>query len=210
MKVSASMLSADPTRLGEDLLAAARGGADAIHWDVMDGNYVDAITFGAHVIERHRKLTDIPFEVHLMVCNPDRHVSTFAECGADIIIIHPETCHHLHRTLRRIVDMGKKAGVALNPSTTTEFIEYCDGVLDMVLVMTVNPGYSGQSFLESQLKKISKLRKALPPKIEIIVDGGINASTAAVCRESGATGCVTGAFLFGHEDYKTAIQSLKR
>jgi ribulose-phosphate 3-epimerase len=202
------MLSADPTRLGEQLLAVTHAGADAVHWDIMDGNYVDAITFGAHIVKHHRKLTDIPFEIHLMVTNPDAQIAAFVDAGADLIIVHPETCPHLHRSLGRIKNFGKRAGIALNPSTSPDFIDYCRDVLDMVLVMTVNPGSAGQGFLNLQLEKISIVKKKLPPEMEIAVDGGINAVSAASCRRSGANSCVTGTFLFGGNDYAAAIQSL--
>ncbi|MDR2682111.1 MAG: ribulose-phosphate 3-epimerase [Holosporaceae bacterium] len=204
-----SMLSADSTQLGQQLLAVESAGADRIHWDIMDGNYVEAITFGSHVVAAHRKLTSLPFDVHLMVDDPDRHIDNFASAGADLLIVHPETCKHLHRTLQKIKNLGKEVGVALNPSTPIEVISYCIEMLDVVLVMTVNPGSSGQKFIDSQLKKISVLRKILLPKTEICVDGGINPSTLKKCLENGANNCVTGAFLFNSNSYADAINTLK-
>ncbi|GHU14472.1 ribulose-phosphate 3-epimerase [Alphaproteobacteria bacterium] len=204
-----SMLSADPTRLGQQMLDVELAGADGIHWDIMDGSYVDAITFGAHVIAAHRKLTSLPFNVHLMVDNPDRHVTAFSDSGANSIIVHPETCWHLHRTLDIVKNLGKKSGIALNPATSIESIEYCVDILDIVLVMTVNPGSSGQEFIDSQLKKISTLRKKLPPEIEICVDGGVNPSTFKACVENGANSCITGSFLFNSTDYREAIKCLR-
>ncbi|GHT93897.1 ribulose-phosphate 3-epimerase [Alphaproteobacteria bacterium] len=208
-KIYPSMLSADPARLGQQMLDVELAGADGIHWDVMDGSYVDAITFGAHIIAAHRKLTSLPFDVHLMVDNPEKHISAFADSGADTIIIHPEACKHLHRTLSVIKNLGKKSGIALNPATHIEVIEYCTDILDVVLVMTVNPGSSGQGFINSQLDKISALEKKLSPEIEICVDGCINPSTIKDCVENGAISCVTGSFLFNSEDYRGAIKCLQ-
>jgi ribulose-phosphate 3-epimerase len=203
------MLSADPTRLGQELLAVESAGADRIHWDIMDGNYVEAITFGSRTVAAHRKLTPLPFDVHLMVDNPDRHIENFANAGANLIMVHPEMCKHLHRTLHKIKNLEKKAGIALNPATPVEVISYCIEVLDVVLVMTVNPGSSGQEFLDSQLKKISTLQKILPPPIKIYVDGGINPRTLKKCIERGASGCVTGSFLFGSSNYTDTLNALK-
>jgi ribulose-phosphate 3-epimerase len=203
------MLSADPTKLGQELLALESAGADRVHWDVMDGNYVENITFGSYVVAAHKKLTPLPFDVHLMVDNPDRHIENFASAGADLLIVHPEMCTHLHRTLCKIKNFGKKTGVALNPATPIEIISYCIEMLDVVLIMTVNPGSSGQKFIDSQLKKIYVLREILPSHIKIYVDGGINPSTLKQCLENGANGCVTGAFLFGSGNYADAINALK-
>ena len=203
------MLSADPTKFGQELEDVKAAGADCIHWDIMDGNYVDAITFGSHVIAAHRKITSLRFDAHLMIENPDRHIENFANAGADSIIVHPETCKHLHKTLQSVKSYGKMSGVALNPATSVSYLEYCADIIDIVLVMTVNPGSSGQVFIESLLEKISVLRKLLPESVEICIDGGINAETAKKCVKNGANSLVTGSYLFKSRDYKEAIKSLK-
>jgi ribulose-phosphate 3-epimerase len=203
------MLSANPTKLGEELVALEKAGADAIHWDIMDGVFVDAITFGSHVIAGHRPLTRLQFDVHLMMENPDKHLVSFYRAGADIIIVHTEACAHLHQTLSQIKSLGIKSGLALNPATSIHAIEYCIDVMDMVLVMGVNPGSSGQNFIESQLQKISNLRKILPPTIEVCVDGGIIPRTAFQCCQHGANSLVSGTYIFRNPDYAAAIQELK-
>ena len=159
------MLSANPAEMGAEILKIEKAGADGIHWDIMDGNFVDAITFGAHIVAAHRPLTSLRFDAHLMVENPDKHIKNFAEAGADLIIIHPEACKHLHRSLENILKLGKKAGVALNPATSPDTIIYCHDLISMVLVMTVNPGASGQKFINSQLPKIKFLRDSLPAAV---------------------------------------------
>lgn len=210
VKVYPSMLSADPARLGEELVAVEKAGADGIHWDVMDGSFVDAITFGAHVLAALRPVSSLRFDAHLMVENPEKHLEAFAVAGADSIIVHPETTKHLHRVLGRIKnDFRKMAGVALNPATSPECLEYCWDLLDLVIVMTVNPGSSGQEFIESQLTKIQLLKKIIPKIIEICVDGGINHETAAKCARVGATSFVSGSFLFKNRDYKAGVDTLK-
>ncbi|MDR0968523.1 MAG: ribulose-phosphate 3-epimerase [Holosporaceae bacterium] len=209
MFIYPSMLSADPTRLKEELIAIEKAGADAIHWDVMDGAFVDSITFGHHVVAAHRKLTNLRFDVHLMVENPYRHVENFSKAGADTIIVHAEASRHLHRNLNYIKSFGKKAGAALNPSTPIDVLEYCYDILDMVIVMSVNPGSSGQSFIKSQLKKIAKLKERLPPSIEICVDGGITDETIGECVKCGADAFVSGSYAFKNPDYAEAIRKLK-
>lgn len=211
-----SMLSADPTKLGYELAAVEAAGADCIHWDIMDGNFVEAITFGAHLVAAHRKISKLRFDTHLMVENPDKHIENFVAAGSDSIIIHPETTKHLHRTLNNIKKVGKLAGVALNPATSIDCLDYCSDIVDIVLVMSVNPGSSGQKFIDSQLNKISALRKILPKTTEICVDGGINDMTAKLCIDRGANSLVTGAFLFkndvvsnGYANYAEVIRRLK-
>lgn len=209
VKIYPSMLSANPARLGEELAAIEKAGADGVHWDVMDGSFVDAITFGAHVVAALRPFSKLRFDAHLMVENPEKHLETFVGAGADSIILHPEATRHLHKILWRIKnDFGKMAGVALNPATSLECLEYCWDLLDVVVVMTVNPGSSGQKFIESQLKKIQLLRKIAPKTLEICVDGGVNAETAQKCIESGADSLVSGSFVFGSKDYEEAIKKL--
>lgn len=204
-----SMLSADSTKLGEELCAVERAGADCIHWDIMDGCFVDAITFGAHIVAAHRKMSSLRFDVHLMIENPDRHLEEFAKAGSDSIIVHSETAKHLHRTLCNIKNLGKMAGVALNPATSVDCLEYCPDIIDIVLVMGVNPGSSGQKFIQSQLQKIAQLRKLLPAPTEICVDGGINADTARACTKNGANSLVTGSYLFKSGNYEETIRVLK-
>ena len=209
VKIYPSMLSANPQKFAEELALIEKAGADGIHWDIMDGNFVPAITFGASVVAAHRELTSLPFEVHLMVENPERHLKNFADAGADTIIIHAEACKHLHRNLEDIKKLGKKAGVALNPATGIDCIEFCADLLSVVLVMTVNPGASGQKFIDSQLAKIKKLRETLPDSIEICIDGGINPETLQKCVLKGTDSAVSGAYIFKNSNYREAIDKLK-
>jgi ribulose-phosphate 3-epimerase len=209
MLICPSMLSADPIKLGEELLAVEKAGANAIHWDVMDGAFVDAITFGHHIIAANRRLTNLRFDVHLMVENPGGHIENFSEAGADIIVVHVEACKHLRRVLSDIKSLGRKAGAALNPATPVCSLKRCADILDMVVVMSVNPGSSGQSFIESQLEKISELREILPPYVEICVDGGITDKTIGECARRGASSFVSGSYLFKSPDYSAAINKLK-
>jgi ribulose-phosphate 3-epimerase len=206
--VCPSMLSADPLRLGQELIDVERAGADCIHWDIMDGNFVDAISFGDGVVEAHRKISSLRFDVHLMVKNPEKHIAAFANAGADSIIIHVEACERPRETLCRIKNFGKLSGIALNPETLIESIGCDVDVADIVLVMSVNPGKSGQRFMQSQLEKIEKLRKLLPETTEICVDGGINSETGKECIGRGANSLVMGSFLFKSSDYAHAIRSI--
>ncbi|MDR1333651.1 MAG: ribulose-phosphate 3-epimerase [Holosporaceae bacterium] len=204
-----SMLSANASKLGDELISVHNAGADAIHWDVMDGLFVESITFGHHVISAHRELSNLRFDVHLMVENPERHIKNFAQAGADIIIVHAEACKHLHKVLGDIKLLGKKSGVALNPATSPDGIDYCADIVDMVLVMGVNPGSCGQSFIRSQLNKISNLRKRLPPSVEICIDGGITVLNIKECIEHGAHSFVSGSHIFRSPDYSKTIQKMK-
>lgn len=214
IKVYPSMLSADPGLFREELAAIEAAGADGIHWDIMDGNFVNSITFGAHVLAALRPFSKLRFDAHLMVENPEKHLEAFAEAGADSIIVHSEATKHLHRVLDIIKNkLGKKAGVALNPATSAECLEYCWDLLDIVLLMSVDPGSSGQKFVGSQAKKIEILKKAKQERdredLEICVDGGVNAETAPICIKAGAESLVSGSFLFKNEDYKKAIEEIK-
>jgi len=209
MLICPSMLSADPIRLGEELIKVEQAEADVVHWDVMDGSFVDVITFGDHVIAAHRKLSHLRFDVHLMVENPERHLERFARAGADTIIVHSEACKHLHKVLGEIKSLGKRSGVALNPATSIDCLEYCLMDIDMVVVMGVNPGSSGRTFIQSQLKKIAKLKEILPDNIEICVDGGITDVTIGPCRQAGANSFVSGSYIFKNEDYSLAIKNLR-
>lgn len=202
------MLSADATNLGKSLKEVEEAGADCIHWDIMDGNFVDAITFGAHVVAAHRKLSKLRFDVHLMVENPDKHIDAFANAGADSIIVHYEACKHLHKTLSQVKNLRKLSGIALNPATPADVIKYSLDIVDIILVMGVNPGASGQKFIESQLEKISYLSEMIKRQ-EICVDGGIDDKTSKKCIEYGATSLVTGSYLFKSKNYAETIKKLR-
>ncbi len=213
IKIAPSILSADFSNLGEEIQNIEKAGADYIHIDVMDGSFVPNITIGNEVVKALRAKTQLPFDVHLMINNPDNHVKAFAEAGADIITIHAEASIHLDRSLALIKSFDKKVGVSLVPSTHEDTLDYILEKLDLILVMTVNPGFGGQKFLSSQLKKIENIRKKIEKsgkKIELEVDGGINDQTARIAIEAGADVLVSGSYIFGNKNYQQAIQNLKR
>jgi ribulose-phosphate 3-epimerase len=213
IKIAPSILSADFSNLGEEIQNIEKAGADYIHIDVMDGSFVPNITIGNEVVKALRNKTQLPFDVHLMINNPDNHVKAFAEAGADIITIHVEASIHLDRSLALIKSFDKKVGVSLVPSTHEDALDYILEKLDLILVMTVNPGFGGQKFLSSQLKKIENIRKKIEKsgkKIELEVDGGINDQTARIAIEAGADVLVSGSYIFGNKNYQQAIQNLKR
>lgn len=213
MKISPSILSADFSRLGEEIENIEKAGADYIHLDVMDGSFVPNITIGNEVVKNLRKKTALPFDVHLMINNPDNHIKAFADAGSDIITIHAEAAIHLDRSLDLIKSFGKKAGVSIVPSTHEDVLDYVLEKLDLILVMTVNPGFGGQKFLSSQLRKIENLRKKidkLGKKIELEVDGGINEETSKIVTLAGADVLVSGSYIFGSDDYATAIKKLRK
>ena len=212
MMIAPSILSADFSRLGEEVRAVEKAGAEVIHVDVMDGHFVPNITIGPLVVRAVRAVTDLPLDVHLMISDPDRYLADFAGAGADWITVHVETTPHLHRTVQRIRDLGKKAGVVLNPATSLSTLDYILADVDLVMLMSVNPGFGGQSFIPSALDKISRLRALLDrvnPEAGIEVDGGISAATIARVAGAGANIFVAGSAIYGSDDYRATIDELK-
>ncbi|MCH7500510.1 MAG: ribulose-phosphate 3-epimerase [Nitrospina sp.] len=212
VKIAPSILSADFSRLGEEVKAVEEAGADWIHVDVMDGKFVPNITVGPLVVEALRKVTDLPLDVHLMIENADLYVEDFAVAGADIISVHAEACPHLHRTVQRIKDNGARAGVVLNPATTLFALDEIIEQVDLVLLMSVNPGFGGQEFIGSVLSKIELLRNTLNEsgvELDVEVDGGVRPDNAANIKKAGANVLVAGSAIFGSDDYKKAIEELR-
>jgi ribulose-phosphate 3-epimerase len=210
--IAPSILSADFTRLREEIQAVEAAGADWIHADIMDGHFVPNITFGPMVVEAVRRVTRLPIDVHLMISAPERYISDFAKAGADYISVHVETCNHLHRTVQQIRDAGARPGVVLNPATPLEALSWILEYADLVLVMSVNPGFGGQAFISSSVEKIQRLRqmitqKGLPTLIE--VDGGVSDQTIGRIAAAGADVFVAGSAIFGCPDYAAAIRGLR-
>lgn len=211
--IAPSILSADFTRLGEDIAAVDKAGADWIHIDVMDGQFVPNISYGPIIVEAAKKVTALPLDVHLMIVNPDHRIPDFIKAGADLISVHAEACIHLNRTLQLIRESGVKSGVALNPSTSLSTIEWSLDYLDFVLIMSVNPGFGGQKFIGSSIQKIRCLKKMIDDRgldIRIQVDGGVNKSTIREISQAGADVFVAGSAIFGTDNYTETISELRK
>lgn len=211
-KIAPSILSADFAHLADELKKVEAAGADYIHLDIMDGTFVPEITIGAGVVKSLRKISDITFDVHLMTEHPETQIKSFADAGADIITFHVEAAKHPHRIIQQIHELGCKAGVALNPGTSLSMVEELVEEADMILVMTVNPGYAGQKFIESMLGKIHMLYHMIAEmetECDIQVDGGINAETSVLVREAGANILVAGSAIFGAADIAQAVKDIR-
>jgi ribulose-phosphate 3-epimerase len=212
IRIAPSILSADFGRLADEVRAVEAAGADWIHVDVMDGRFVPNITIGPLVVEAVRKVTRMPIDAHLMIVEPERYVEAFAKAGADLISVHAEVSPHLHRTIQAIRAAGARPSVALNPSTPLDCLEYVLGDVDMVLLMTVNPGFGGQSYIPAVTEKVRRLRRMADERgqeLEIQVDGGVRASTVGEVARAGANVLVAGTAVFGAKDYRAAVHDLR-
>ncbi len=213
IKLAPSILSADFGRLAEEVQAVERAGADLIHIDVMDGHFVPNLTIGPLVVEAIRPVTRLPFDVHLMIENPDQYLEAFAKAGADWISVHVEACVHLHRTVSRIKELGKKAGVVLNPATPLESLTYILEEIDYVLIMSVNPGFGGQRFIPSALKKVRALKEMIAAyglDLPVEIDGGVNLETLPEVVRAGADILVAGSAIFNTPDYAATIKAFRQ
>ncbi|CAG9619753.1 ribulose-phosphate 3-epimerase [Sutcliffiella rhizosphaerae] len=212
IKIAPSILSADFANLGKDIKDVEAGGADYIHIDVMDGHFVPNITIGPLIVEAIRPITNLPLDVHLMIEKPDLYIGDFVKAGADIISVHVEACPHLHRTIQHIKSHGVKAGVVINPATPVESILPILNDIDLVLLMTVNPGFGGQAFIHPVLSKIKQVAEVVKQRglnVEIEVDGGVNTETAKLCVDAGANVLVAGSAIYNHEDRTQAIHAIR-
>jgi ribulose-phosphate 3-epimerase len=212
-KLAPSILSADFSRLGDEIKAVEEAGADYIHIDVMDGHFVPNITIGPLVVEAIKNVTKLPLDVHLMISNPDKYIKDFIKAGSSILSVHAETCPHLQRTINHIRELGIKPAVVLNPSTSLSTLEYILEEVDMVLLMTVNPGFGGQKFITSMIPKIKKVRKLIDEKhlsVELEVDGGINLDNISKVVNAGADVIVAGSAVFKSKDCKETVRLMKK
>jgi ribulose-phosphate 3-epimerase len=212
IRIAPSLLASDFSKLGEEIKKVERAGADIIHLDIMDGHFVPNITFGPPVIKALRAGTGLLFDVHLMIENPDNYIDNFIDAGADIISIHVESCNHLHRSIQRIKQRGKKAAVALNPATSLSTIDWILGDVDMVLIMTVNPGFGGQAYIDSMTGKVKELKRIITEKglkVDIEVDGGIDLNNINRITEAGANVIVAGSTVFNAVSTEQIIKDLK-
>jgi ribulose-phosphate 3-epimerase len=212
VKIAPSILAADFSKLGDEVKAVEQAGADWIHIDVMDGHFVPNITVGPLVVEALRKVTELPLDVHLMIADADKYIKDFAQAGADILTVHVEACPHLHRTIQHIKDQKVRAGVVLNPSTPLSSLEEVLHEIDMVLLMSVNPGFGGQKFIPSLLDKtmnLSEIMKNYEHEFDLEVDGGVNGENAGQLKEVGANVLVAGSAIFNSDNYEKAIQQLR-
>ncbi|MGX9133619.1 ribulose-phosphate 3-epimerase [Rummeliibacillus sp. JY-2-4R] len=211
IQIAPSILAANFSKLADEVKEVEEAGAKLIHIDVMDGHFVPNITMGPIVVEALRPVTDLPLDVHLMIENPDQYIEDFAKAGADYITVHVEACRHLHRTIQLIRSLGVKPGVVLNPHTPIESIKHILEDVDLVLLMTVNPGFGGQKFIQSVVPKIAELSTIIKEKnlhVEIEIDGGINSETIVPCAQAGATIFVAGSAIYGSVDRKVALQNI--
>jgi ribulose-phosphate 3-epimerase len=211
-KIAPSILSADFTRLGEEIREVERAGADYIHIDVMDGHFVPNITIGPMIVKAARRVTELPLDVHLMISNPDPLIDDFTRAGASILTVHAETLNHIHRTIQHIRDRGVRPGLALNPATPVDVLEYVLDDLDMVLLMTVNPGFEAQEFIPEVIPKIKRLKKKIDGRgldVDMEVDGGINPDIIGDVARAGANVFVAGSAIFYSEDYEKTIRLLR-
>jgi ribulose-phosphate 3-epimerase len=209
VQISPSILSADFSKLGEEIGAVEQAGADMLHLDIMDGHFVPNITFGPTVVAAIKSVATVPLDVHLMIENPDSYIDEFGSVGADILTLHVESCTHMQRALRLIRDKGIKSAISLNPSTPVDSLKYLLDDLDMVLIMSVNPGFSGQKFIPQVMEKILHTRELVGPDMDIQVDGGVTPDNAAKIVGAGANILVAGSAVFSQSDYGKAIAALR-